>query len=62
MTEQEITEAVWVLYNKGYTTDYGDTDYFIDGTDEDIEKGYEFLEELENDGKKAFAKKYSLSW
>ena len=58
MTDREIAENVQVLFDKGYTHDYGDTDYFYDASEETLDRAYELLDELKANGSVAFAKKY----
>jgi hypothetical protein len=60
MSDKEIAQNVLTLVNKGYMTDYGDTDYFYDADEEDIDKAYEFKDELLANGEIAFRKKYDL--
>lgn len=55
---KEIAEDVDTLFDKGYTSDYGETDYFYEADDEEIDKAYELLHELKEIGYKAFAEKY----
>lgn len=60
MDIKEIADNVLILAGKGYLSDYGDTDYFIDAEEEDVDKAYELLKELQLDGERAFKKKYGL--
>jgi len=58
MSDKEIAQNVAILFSKGYTHDYGDTDYFYDADEETLERAYELLDELEAYGRVAFGKKY----
>ena len=57
---REIAKDVDTLFDKGYTSDYKDIDYFYGADDEEIDKAYELLDELRENGYKAFAEKYLL--
>ena len=57
-TIKEIAKDVSTLYDKGYMSDYKDTDYFYEADDDEIDKAYELLDELREYGYKAFAEKY----
>jgi len=61
MSEKQIATNVLILVNKGHLSDYGDTDYFYDASEEDIDKAYELKDELQAQGEVAFRKKYDLS-
>lgn len=60
MTEKEIADATLTLFEKGITHDFGDTDYFYDATEDEVDRGHEMLTELQDDGRKAFVQKYGL--
>ncbi len=60
MSDKEIAQNVLILRDKGYISDYGDTDYFCDEPEEIVDKAYEMLAELQADGTKAFIEKYGL--
>ena len=53
-----VQQFTYTLFDKGYTSDYKDTDYFYGADDEEIDKAYELLDELRECGYKAFAEKY----
>lgn len=61
MSEKEIAENVLILVSKGYVSDYGDTDYFCDESEEVLDRAYEMMDELQEGGSKAFKAKYGLS-
>lgn len=58
MTDKEIAHNVQILFDKGYTSNYGDTDYFYDAPIETMDRAYELLDELKAQGSIAFSKKY----
>lgn len=60
MSEKDIANNVLILFNKGYTHDYGDTDYFYGASEDDLDRAYEMLSELQSYGIIAFEKKYGV--
>lgn len=60
MEEKDIAKAVLTLVSKGYLSDYGDTDYFYDAEEDDIDRAYELKDELLAYGEIAFREKYEL--
>lgn len=60
MSEKDIAWSVLTLFEKGYTHDYGDTDYFYGASEDDLDKAYKLLYELQDYGVIAFNEKYSL--
>ena len=60
MDDKEIAKNVLILVSKGYVSDYGDTDYFYDAEESDIDRAYEMKDELQAYGEIAFREKYGL--
>lgn len=60
MSEKDIAWNVLTLFEKGYTHDYGDTDYFYNADEEDLDKAYDLLSELQSYGIIAFKEKYGV--
>lgn len=61
MTTKEIAQSVLTLRNKGYVSDYGDTDYFCDATEDEVDTAYEMLSDLQANGEVAYREKYGLN-
>ena len=57
-SDKEIAQDVDTLFSKGYTSDYGDTDYFYNASEEEVYRAYELLDELQSYGSIAFHAKY----
>ena len=53
---KEIANNVLILVDKGYLSDYGDTDYFYDAEEEDLDRAYELKDEFLAHGEIAFRK------
>jgi hypothetical protein len=60
MSEKEIAQNVLILVSKGCVSDYGDTDYFYNASDDVLDRAYEMMDELQQDGAKAFKERYEL--
>lgn len=58
MDTKEIANYVLILRNKGYVSDYGDTDYFYGAEEADLNRAYELLDELQALGEVAYTAKY----